>query len=155
LPLPPVPPELAAVLPDGFITEIAPAAVNYWRETASKLKRGKLLAIDYGSNEFLRPDRPNGTLRAYYRHHPAADLLANPGAQDITADVNFSALDKAGQTQDLTPAIQRRQSLFLTEIWAKNGQKPQSPSPRQFQTLTHPNHLGHLFHFLIQSTREI
>ncbi len=54
---------------------------------------GSMLTIDYGD---LFPQlyhrRPKGTLRGYFRHQRLywPDLLANPGRQDITADINFT-----------------------------------------------------------------
>lgn len=58
-------------------------------------KSGEILTIDYGSSiDTLYHRRPLGTLRAYLlqqRLH-GAEILQNPGLQDITADVNFSDL---------------------------------------------------------------
>ncbi len=97
--VPCVPDELAKVLPEGFITEVCPAATKWWTTAAQALGRGKLLAIDYGfhTENPLRPDRPNGTMRAFSKHHGSGDLLANPGKQDLTSDVNFFALEQAGR----------------------------------------------------------
>jgi SAM-dependent MidA family methyltransferase len=158
LPLPPVPAELAGALPDGFIAEIYPSAVVWWHAAAGALRRGRLFAIDYGFKALdgLRPDRPQGTLRAFFRHHASADLLANPGEQDLTGDVNFSALEEAGRAAGLDAGILTRQSKFLTEILAQIQTKPgafaswDEKMSRQFQTLTHPEHLGRAFHCLIQ-----
>ena len=47
------------------------------------------------------PARTSGTLRAYFRHHASDDVLANPGEQDLTAHVNFSAIQKAGEDAGL------------------------------------------------------
>jgi len=157
--LPDLPVELAAVLPDGFVVEVCPAATAWWRAAASKLRRGKVLTIDYGlaDSEWFQPGRAQGTLRAFTRHHASADLLSQPGEQDLTAHVNFSALMEAGQaaglrTEGLTP-----QSKFLTEILARTRQAPASfgswneKRTREFQTLTHPEHLGHKFQVLVQA----
>ena len=95
---------LEAVLPDGYTIETLPAAENLrWREAAGVLARGKLLAIDYGftADEMFSPARARGTLRAYFRHHATDDLLANPGDQDLTAHVNFTAIQKAGEAAGL------------------------------------------------------
>ncbi len=91
--------ELESVLPDGYTIETSPAAENWWREAAGILAHGKLLAIDYGftADEMFSPARTHGTLRAYFRHRPADDLLANVGEQDLTAHVNFSAIQKNGE----------------------------------------------------------
>jgi SAM-dependent MidA family methyltransferase len=156
--LPPTPPELAKVLPDGFVAEVSPIAINWWGAAARALKRGKLLTIDYGfsAESWLRPDRPHGSLRAYIRHHASADLLARPGEQDLTADVNFSALEEAGRAAGLGPGTLVRQEKFLAQIVAKIHARPESFSPwdrksaRQFLTLAHPEHLGRPFQVLVQ-----
>ena len=52
-----IPPELLALLPDGFTVDLCPAAAAWWSETAGRLRRGHLLAFDYGliEDEFSRP----------------------------------------------------------------------------------------------------
>jgi len=157
--IPELPQELLNVLPDGFTTEICPAAENWWREAARILRRGKLLTIDYGlaAEEFFAPDRGEGTLRAYRRHHLSPDLLANAGGQDITAHVNFTALQQAGESAGLKTEALLTQTKFLTQIaeriWnggADFGEWTPART-RQFQTLTHPEHLGRAFRVLVQS----
>ncbi len=154
-----VPPELLAVLPDGFITEICPAAQTWWREAASALESGKLLAIDYGlvATDLFSPDRMAGTLRAYHRHRLVGDVLANPGDQDLTAHVNFTAIQSAGEQAGLKTELFDTQTRFLTEIAARAWQENSGFGPwtshhtRQFQTLTHPEQMGRAFRVLVQT----
>jgi SAM-dependent MidA family methyltransferase len=153
-----LPSSLLEVLPDGYTVETSPAADNWWREAAGILKHGKLLAIDYGhtAEEVFSPSRTRGTLRSYFRHHVSDDLLANVGEQDLTAHVNFSAIQKAGEAAGLTTESFTTQPQFLTQILGAalkdktfggwNGRRT-----RQFQTLTHPEHLGRAFRVLVQS----
>lgn len=147
------------VLPDGFTTEFCPVADRWWRASAAWLLSGKLLTFDYGltAEEFLAPQRANGTLRAYYRHQASDHLLAQPGDQDLTAHVNFSAILAAGESAGLITDTETSQARFLTDVareaWRPNsrfGQWTQEHT-RQFQTLTHPNHLGSAFRVLLQS----
>jgi len=157
--LPQVPGPLADSLPDGFMVEVCPAAVAWWRAAASRLRRGKLLTMDYGlvAEERFQSERAQGTLRAFTRHHAGANVLSQPGEQDLTAHVNFSALIEAGKSAGLQTAALARQSKFLTEIFARTRLTPASFEPwnekrtRQFQTLAHPEHLGHKFQVLIQT----
>ena len=151
-------PQLEAVLPDNYSIEVSPAAENWWRTAAGVLARGKLLAIDYGftTDEQFSPSRPNGTLRAYHRHHVAGDLLAHPGEQDLTAHVNFSAIQKAGEEAGLKTENFCPQPQFLTRILQKavtdkSFANLDAKQVRQFQTLTHPEHLGRAFRVLVQS----
>jgi len=151
-------PELEAVLPDGYTIEISPAAENWWREAANVLERGKLLTIDYGfdADEMFSPSRTNGTLRAYFRHRSINDILANAGEQDLTAHVNFSAIQKVGEEAGLKTELFLTQTKFLTQILEKTLKDKSfgewnASRARQFQTLTHPEHLGRAFRVLVQS----
>jgi SAM-dependent MidA family methyltransferase len=166
------PSALESVLPDGYTIETCPAAESWWREAATVLGRGKLLTIDYGftAAERFSPGRRHGTLRAYFRHHASDDLLANVGQQDLTAHVNFSEIQTVGESAGLKTESFLTQSQFLTRILEKTlrgksfgelvSPKPDgggsedgwtSAQARQFQTLTHPEHLGRGFHVLVQS----
>ncbi len=158
VPLAGVEPSLLEVLPDNFTTEISPMAATWWRLAAGSLARGKLVTADYGldAEEFFVPARANGTLRAFYRHHFADDLLANVGEQDLTAHVNFSEILKAGEDTGLASEFYSTQSKFLTHILEKTLKDKTfgewTPAHgRQFQTLTHPEHLGRAFRVLVQS----
>ena len=66
----------------------------------SVLARGWVLAIDYGytHNEIERGGRfPDGSLMGYSGHRADPDVLVEPGRRDITAHVNFSALENCGR----------------------------------------------------------
>ncbi len=152
------PSALESVLPDGYTIETCPAAEDWWREAANVLGHGKLLTIDYGftADELFSPGRTRGTLRAYFRHHAGDDLLANVGEQDLTAHVNFSAIQAAGESAGLRTEMFSTQSQFLTRILEKASKDNSlggwtSAQARQFQTLTHPEHLGRAFRVLVQS----
>jgi SAM-dependent MidA family methyltransferase len=149
---------LEPVLPDSYTIETSPTAENWWREAAGVLARGKLVTIDYGfaGDEQFSPARTNGTLRAYFRHHVSDDLLDNVGEQDLTAHVNFSAIQKAGEEAGLKTELFSTQTKFLTQIFEKTladktfGEWTPART-RQFQTLTHPEHLGRAFRVLVQA----
>jgi SAM-dependent MidA family methyltransferase len=153
-----LPSSLLDVLPDGYIIETCPAAENWWREAATILERGKLMAIDYGlaNDELFSPGRSRGTLRAYFRHHATDDLLANVGEQDLTAHVNFSAIQSVGEECGLKTETFSSQAQFLTRILEKASKDKNfgewgAKQTRQFQTLTHPEHLGRAFRVFVQS----
>ena len=153
---PQLPDALLDVLPDGYIIERSPAAALWWRDAADALAQGRLMTIDYGGTfeELLSPGRTAGTLRAYSRHRVSAGVLANPGEQDITAHVNFTEIQQAGEAAGLRTETFTSQGQFLTgiarELWQRPGTRPQEQA-RQFQTLTHPEHLGRPFRVLVQA----
>ena len=146
------------VLPDDYTIETCPAAENWWRAAAGVLTHGKLVAIDYGftAAEQFSPARTRGTLRAYQQQRVNDDLLAQPGEQDLTAHVNFSAIQAAGEAAGLTTELFCPQPQFLTRIFSaavkQNHFTPlDAKQVRQFQTLTHPEHLGRAFRVLVQA----
>jgi len=154
-----LPSALLKVLPDGFILELSQQAADWWRKAASTLRNGRLLTFDYGFTtlEFLAPGRDRGTLRAYHEHRIGENVLARPGEQDITAHVNFSQLQSVGESVGLKTEEFSTQARFLTSIaesmWggASGDVTPTPQQARQFQTLTHPTHLGQTFRVLVQS----
>ena len=158
VPIPVLPNELLAVLPDGFNTEVCPAAIEWWRSAAKTLRDGKLLAFDYGltAEQFFTPERKSGTLRAYHQHHVSHDILERAGEQDITASVNFTAIQNAGESAGLVTETFSTQAQFLTDTVAASANDAGfnewfAPRTRQFQTLTHPEHLGQSFRVLVQN----
>lgn len=157
--VPDLPAELLALLPDGFTTEVCPTAEAWWRRAAARLATGWLLTADYGleAPEYFLPQRAQGTLRAYAQHRRSDDLLAEPGRQDLTAQVNFTAIQDAGAAAGLSTDFFGSQRRFLTGIFADTQRQGApfpawtSPRVRQFQTLTHPEHLGRAFSVLVQA----
>jgi SAM-dependent MidA family methyltransferase len=153
-----MPAELLAVLPDGFTVELSPTARRWWKTVAASLDRGWLLTLDYGltAEDLFHPQRADGTLRAYYQHRLNPDALAHPGRQDLTAHINFTQLQRAGEQAGLRTGGLFSQTEFLTQIARQTWTTPSgfdewTPAmSRQFQTLTHPNHLGRAFKVLVQ-----
>jgi SAM-dependent MidA family methyltransferase len=153
-----LPSELREVLPHEFTFEVAPAAGEWWQRAGRALQAGKLLTFDYGLvvDEWFRPERPRGTLRAYRKHAVVADLLADPGEQDLTAHVNFTQLQRAGEAAGLQTEGLWRQEQFLTRIAERMWRQPSDTvwtreQVRAFQTLTHPEQLGRAFRVLVQA----
>ncbi len=154
-----LPSELLDALPDGYTVEACPEAARWWGNAARVLSAGKLIAIDYGLSrqELLHPARTEGTVRAYRRHQVSVDVLADPGQQDITAHVDFTALQLAGEAAGLSTDGLFTHGQFLTRIAERALQtniawcKWSDSQIRQFKTLVHPEHLGSLFRVFIQS----
>ena len=155
----PLPPDgVAEVLPEGYLIEFCPAAAQWWEAAASAIPRGRLLTLDYGLPGGLRfpPERLRGTLRAFRGHRSSVELLADPGDQDLTADVDFEALRSVGEAAGLTTEVFEEQGRFLTRVAARIWEggavfDPWGPKQtREFLTLSHPQHLGARFQALIQ-----
>jgi SAM-dependent MidA family methyltransferase len=97
---------------EGMTLEVNLAALEWIDAIAARLERGYLVAVDYG---YLWPELarfPQGTLMTYRRHVASADALADPGERDITAHVNFSAIEDRARQAGFTSI--RRQRLAQT-----------------------------------------
>jgi len=102
-------------VPAGGLVEVQLAAAQWIETVMSRLDRGCLLVIDYGGTaEELEPRRTQGTLRTYRAHHLGPDPLLEPGATDVTVDVNFTALQAVAVAAGATVLVQR-QDDFLAE----------------------------------------
>ncbi|MFZ9407854.1 MAG: class I SAM-dependent methyltransferase, partial [Burkholderiaceae bacterium] len=86
-----------ALFAEGYRLEMAEQARDWVAGLGKVLHRGAVLMFDYGfpAHELFHPQRVGGTLMAHYRHRAHTDLLARPGLQDITAHVDFSAVEQA------------------------------------------------------------
>jgi len=102
-------------LPDGYGSETGLIARAWIATLAGWLKRGVLLAIDYGfpRPEYYHPQRLMGTLMCHYRQHAHADPLWLPGLNDITAHVDFSAIADVAHASGLDVLGYTSQAHFL------------------------------------------
>ncbi|GAB4189811.1 MAG: SAM-dependent methyltransferase [Coleofasciculaceae cyanobacterium] len=103
---------------EGYRTEVNLAALDWLKTVANRLKRGFLLTIDYGysADRYYLPARDRGTLQCYYRHQHHDNPYVNIGQQDITAHVNFTALERQGEVCGLRQVGFTQQSLFLMAL---------------------------------------
>ena len=140
--------------PAGYETETCPALGEWVRELGRAMAVGRALIFDYGREaaDYYAPHRTAGTLRGYRAHRRCDDPLVAPGETDLTADVNFTQLAEEAGRAGFRVRGPERQGVFLTRLAAARLVGPPVPDVawrRQFQTLTHPNHLGHLFHAVV------
>ena len=90
--------QLDAPFADGYRSELLPQLPYWIQAVIGGMRTGAMLFVDYGyaRGEYYLPQRSEGTLRAFHRHRVSGDVLANPGLQDLTASVDFTALAEAG-----------------------------------------------------------
>jgi SAM-dependent MidA family methyltransferase len=106
----------AGPVPEGGLVEVQLEATAWVAKVLARLGRGALVVIDYGGTaEELEPRRTQGTLRTYQRHHLGPDPLLEPGATDVTVDVNFTGLMAAAEAAGATVEYQRQED-FLDEL---------------------------------------
>lgn len=90
-------------LPAGFsgIAEVNLDALRWLDRIAASLVAGYVLTIDYGYTRREAVRFPAGTLMSYRAHTARENVLENPGEQDITAHVPFTALSEYGAAAGL------------------------------------------------------
>lgn len=100
---------------EGNRAEVNLAAPRWMRQVGNLLRRGFVLTVDYGypAGELYAPFRRHGTLMAYHRHSSSADPYQQAGNQDLTAHVDFTALQLAGTEVGLDPLYFGEQYRFL------------------------------------------
>jgi SAM-dependent MidA family methyltransferase len=149
-------------LREGQMAEANLAACDWIEDAARRLLRGFLLTIDYGDEaRQLYDDRHmRGTLLAYDRHRTGEDFYRGPGSQDLTAHVNFTALDLWGARGDLIRAGFTSQTNFLLALARHSNfadlentgatEHKQLAARSLFKMLIHPEGMGETFKVLIQ-----
>lgn len=102
-------------LPDGFLTEVCPAANGLIASLACSLQKGMILMLDYGfgAREYYHPQRNQGTVMCHYQHHSHDNPLILLGLQDITAHVNFTAIAETALDNGLECLGYLNQAQFL------------------------------------------
>lgn len=101
---------------EGGMVEVQLQAMRWIEAALSHLDTGALVLIDYGGTaEELEPRRTQGTLRTYRNHHLGPDPLLEPGATDVTVDVNFTAMVAAAEGAGANVAL-HRQDDFLAGL---------------------------------------
>lgn len=100
---------------EGNRAEVNLAALDWMAQVAGMLGRGFVMTIDYGypAEELLAAYRKTGTLLCYHRHQSNEDPYRQPGCQDITAHIDFTALQRVGEQNGLRNLYFGEQYRFL------------------------------------------
>jgi SAM-dependent MidA family methyltransferase len=114
-----------------------------------------VLTIDYGYTRSEAIRFPNGTLMGYRRHTALEDVLQDPGLRDITAHVNFTALEEHGALRGLrTESFSTLAQLLLSAGEADQFAAALGPGNdlrRRMQLKTLLFGMGETFRVLLQS----
>lgn len=143
------------MLAEGQLAEICLSAPRWVTEATADLERGVSLLIDYGSpaEELYGPRRMAGTLLTYRAHGVGDDPFSAVGRQDLTAHVDFTAIDRAAAAAGMARLGRTTQAEFLAglglgELLSSLGSHP-ATDPRAYVTaraavarLLDPRHLG-------------
>jgi SAM-dependent MidA family methyltransferase len=150
------------VLREGQHAEAGLEACDWISEVGRRLARGYVLTIDYGhaAGELFNERHMRGTLLAYQNHRASEEVYASPGEQDLTAHVNFTALELWGKRAGLETAGCASQTAFLmalgqgnefADLYDEGETEAQRTKARlQLKTLIYPEGMGERFQVLIQ-----
>ena len=149
-------------LRDGQQAEAGLAGCDWIRKAGERLRRGFIMTIDYGreARELYDERHMRGTLLAYEGHRASEEFFRAPGDQDLTAHVNFTALDLWGRESSLVRTGLASQSNFLLALARKSNfvdihregatEREKSRQRLLFKTLINPEGMGETFQVLIQ-----
>ena len=152
------------VLREGQQAEAGLEACDWMTEIARRLQRGFVLTIDYGHEaaDLFDAHHMSGTMLAYKGHKANENYYATPGAQDLTAHVNFTALRQRGQRAGLETVGLTSQTAFLIALGQGNefsdlydagmDETERLRARLQLKTLIFPEGMGERFQVLIQQT---
>lgn len=146
---------------EGRCYEAHLEALAWMDRIARALRSGFLFTIDYGFTRRESVRFPAGTLMGYRRHTARENVLEDPGARDITAHVNFSALEEYGAERGFV--TERFETLAQTILSAGEADQfaaalaaggPQDELRLRMQLKTLLFGMGETFRVLIQRKRE-
>jgi SAM-dependent MidA family methyltransferase len=154
--------EQGIILREGQQAEAGLEACEWIENAGKRLGRGLILTIDYGREaaELYDERHMRGTLLAYSNHRATDDFLRDPGEQDLTAHVNFTALDLCGRRAGLTRVGCVSQMDFLIALGRANefadlyepgaNEVERVRSRLLLKTLIHPEGMGETFSVFCQ-----
>jgi SAM-dependent MidA family methyltransferase len=149
-------------LQEGQQVEAGLAACDWIAEAGRRLGRGFVLTVDYGHEaaELYDERHLRGTLLAYQRHRAGEDFFRAPGEQDLTAHVNFTALDLWGRRSGLERTGRASQGEFLLALGRANEfadlyEDGQDEADRirarlLLKNLIYPEGMGEIFQVFVQ-----
>jgi len=142
---------------EGWWYEANLAALAWMERIGRALAGGYVLTIDYGYTRAESIRFPAGTLMGYRRHTARENVLERPGERDITAHVNFTALEEHGARCGLRAL--RLETLASTLLsageedqfgGALRGANPEEEMRRRLQLKTLLFGMGETFRVLLQ-----
>jgi SAM-dependent MidA family methyltransferase len=140
---------------EGNWYEVNLPALTWMDRIGGALRAGSVLTIDYGYTRSEAIRFPNGTLMGYRRHTALEDVLQDPGLRDITAHVNFTALQEHGALRGLrTESFSTLAQLLLSAGEADQFAAALGPGNdlrRRMQLKTLLFGMGETFRVLLQS----
>lgn len=115
----------APALRPGEETTVPVGAFAMLEELSRILRRGYVVAIDYGNVE-----GPAGPVHGYREHRPVGDVLSDPGGTDVTAGVDLAMVAERARGLGLQAFAPATQADALAELghdrWQRTMREMQS-----------------------------
>lgn len=139
----------------GFRSEVNLSMRAFIKKLNRILKKGYVIVFDYGytAEEYYHPSRNKGTLLCYYKHTINENPYLNIGKQDITAHVNFTALQKWATQEGFSIEEFSSQGRYLVSLCDEKllHKIHQKDLIQQFKRLVLPQGMGQSHKVLILS----
>ncbi|RLA91911.1 MAG: SAM-dependent methyltransferase [Deltaproteobacteria bacterium] len=146
---------LGLLPPEGCEAEAGLSALRWLKEAAERLSEGFIVIIDYGhrAETLLSELYPRGTLLAYRGHRTHTDFYSEPGLDDLTAHVNFTAIIRKAEELGLRVLGLTTQGRFLQALGIFEGLEGEGKLRERLQAkrLILPGGMGDTFKVLILS----
>jgi SAM-dependent MidA family methyltransferase len=149
-------------LREGQQAEVNLESCQWIQDVGRRLDRGFVMTVDYGHEaaELYNERHMRGTLLAYSEHRASEDFFVSPGEQDLTAHVNFTALDVWGRRAGLSRTGCVSQMAFLVALGRANefadlydedsGEVERIRARLLLKSLINPEGMGETFQVFIQ-----
>ena len=134
----------------GHITELCLELEPFLEKASKIMTKGYMMFIDYGEKASTLHSyiHRNGTLRSFRTQQAVFSPFEAIGDQDLTADVDFTALNSAARKVGLVPAGHMRQGAWLNNLKIQDYSKcttDQQAADQEIFCLTNPAKLGSTF----------
>jgi len=119
------------------IADVADWGASYL-ELACRLGNGLIVTFDYGYTRerlFDARVRKNGTLACYRSQRVHRNALSEPGSQDLTSHIDFTALIEAGESAGLETVVLTRQAAWFAALGILDGMAGR-PAPERVEAMT-------------------
>ena len=103
-------------LAEGQVAEVNLEIEEWISKVSSVIRVGYLITVDYGANTedlYSSAVRFQGTLRSFYQHRIAENILAHPGEQDLTTTIDWTFVKRTGEALGFEAVEFDRQDKFL------------------------------------------
>ena len=155
-------------LMEGQVAEVNLEIEEWLRKVSNAIKTGYLITVDYGANAeelYSSAERYQGTLRSYYNHCIAENILARPGEQDLTTTINWTFVKRTGEALGFETVEFERQDKFLlaagllnqleVEAQATDSQADKLRLSTAAREMILPDGMAAHFQVLVQKKKEV